>query len=136
MKNILKNIQLIPFVALILFTSCSKDDDGSIIEPTVEELVTSDRWYYESQSNLPLNNCDKQSSLRFFTNGNYLQEVYDEAEGECEMALSGAGTFELISDETLTMTYNENTLIFNIVSISETELVLSLVADEPVILIL
>uniref|UniRef100_UPI00404AF116 lipocalin family protein n=1 Tax=Gelidibacter sp. TaxID=2018083 RepID=UPI00404AF116 len=123
----MKIFKILPFIALAiltLFNSCSKDDDSSS-EPNVEDLLLSGKWYFESRTNLILDICDKQSNWRFLPNGNYILEYYHNADDGCEIYDSTEGIFELLSNETFSVTYEENTLVYDIVAISETELIVT-----------
>lgn len=91
----------------------------------MEDLLLSGKWYFESRTNLVLDICDKQSNRRFLPNGNYILEYYYNIDDGCEIYDSTEGTFELLSDETFSVTYEENTLVYTIVAISETELIVT-----------
>ncbi|MFV0375955.1 MAG: lipocalin family protein [Mangrovibacterium sp.] len=110
------------FAAFIL--SCNKGDDSPQPEPTVEELLTSGMWYYESQSGYPLNDCDRKSNLRLLKNGNFVIEEYDDDSGTCERTEPYSGTWELHSDEVFALVTGTYILEYTIVSITDTKLVL------------
>jgi len=109
----------------IALFSCS-DDDGNTAQPTVAELLTSGRWYFQTVSSSELNACEKTTFIEFFDNGNAYSETYSlNTEGACTMISSSSGTYELLSDTQLSITNNGETnddLV--IVQISETQLIL------------
>lgn len=125
MKSIIKKLPFAALAILTLLTACSKDDDKPVPEPgpTVEEFLISGRWYFESQTNLVLNDCEKQSNWRFLSNGNLVQEVYSDVEGECEIVTTAAGTHGLLSDEALVLTYGTTSIEYTVITIDETELI-------------
>ena len=124
MKSITKRLLLIIFLLLSVtfLTNCSKDDPPPA--PTVEEMLTADTWYQESQSNVAFNDCQKHSSYRFLASGNFIVEVFYENSDEYCVSISGAGHWELTSDTDIHITSNSGaSYIFAIVNISEEELV-------------
>ncbi|MEZ4802317.1 MAG: lipocalin family protein [Gelidibacter sp.] len=124
MKNIFKILWFIPFVGVMLFTACSKDDGNDTPEPTVEELLTTGIWYFESQTFTTLDACDKHTNLRLLTNGNFVQELYNDAGGTCDVSATIAGTFVLVSDDTFILSYGTTTVQYTIITVSEDELIL------------
>lgn len=121
MKTIKTIFTILAFTTLF---SCSSDDDSH--QPTVAELLTSGKWYFESMTIAPLNNCGKNTFIQFFENGNAYTETYSlDGAGECVLSQVNSGTYELISDTQLsTTTAGETNSSLVIVQISETQLIL------------
>lgn len=120
MKTIKSIFTLLAFTTLI---SCSSDDSR---QPTVAELLTSGRWYFESMTAVTLNNCEKNTSIQFYENGNIYTETYSlNGANECVLSQVNSGTYELLSDTQLSTTNgSETNSSLVIVQISETQLIL------------
>lgn len=112
------------FVISICNFSCSDNEDSNPVSMT-EELITSGRWYAESQTDFTLDDCGKHSNFRFLENGNFVNESFDDSSGSCEMKSTISGTWELLSDTQMTITFEDTTITYTIVTISEEELVVS-----------
>ena len=77
-----------------MLLSCNNDDESN---PSVRESLTSGRWYFESMSLSPLNDCEKNTFIEFFQNWNAYTESYNlNAENVCEITLVNSGSFELV----------------------------------------
>lgn len=122
MKTIKSIFTLLAFSTLL---SCSKDDNDSR-QPTVAELLTSGRWYFESMTSVTLDNCGKNTSIQFFDNGNVYTETYSlNGASECVLSQVNSGTYELLSDTQLSTTNgSETNSSLVIVQISETQLII------------
>lgn len=108
---------------LLMLLSCNNDDESN---PSVRESLTSGRWYFESMSLSPLNDCEKNTFIEFFQNGNAYTESYNlNTENVCEITLVNSGSFELVSDSQLSITYGtETNSSLVIVQISDSQLIL------------
>src|SRR5690606_37887152 len=110
MKTI-KNICLL-LASIVLCASCSNHDDSAIPEPTVEELITSGSWYAESQTDFTMNDCYKHGYYRFLANGNFISENYSDGSGSCDISNALSGTWELLTDTEMTITFETTTIIY------------------------
>lgn len=113
----------------LVFTACSKDDDAAP-QPTVRDLLTKDRWYLESMSaNSNLNNCQKQTNVRFLESGIAPFVDYAMNNEVCAASNTGSWSWELISDtEILIEMEGTDPVVFDL-SISETTLTMSVGAE-------
>ena len=140
MKNALKTIAIA--LVVITWSSCSKDDDNTIIEnvePTTQQLLIG-KWYYSVTSDGEASTCEAQSYYDFIDAQTLeYQHVID----DFGLAISG---FDLVGDcwfsnyPQVDYTLNEDkdiqfpvdyggTATLKIVSISETKLVLTTLGD-------
>lgn len=92
--NTLKLIMMLCMLSLIY--SCSSDDD-SVSEPTALELLTTDKWYFESATGGTISACQKNDSYTFMANGNVTLEIFDDSSGFCELVVTGITTYTLNS---------------------------------------
>jgi hypothetical protein len=128
MKTTTKTIALLLLISATLH-SCSKDDSPP--EPTVAELLTSGKWYLEAYSTNegsipPRTDCQKHSYLEFFPNGNRMSEnFHSDDEDNCVTAFIVTGTWELIDDTQIYYSDDGVETFIEIISISETKLILS-----------
>ena len=140
MKNALKTIAIA--LVVITWSSCSKDDDNTIIEnvePTTQQLLIG-KWYYSVTSDGEASTCEAQSYYDFIDAQTLeYQRVID----DFGLAIFG---FDLVGDcwfsnyPQVDYTLNEDndiqfpvdyggTATLKIVSISETKLVLTTLGD-------
>jgi hypothetical protein len=124
-------ISSVLFFAMLALASCKKDD-----KDTVKDLLTSEAWIqsdYRSDDNgdgeltadeSDIEDCEKDDATTFEDNGDY---SYNDGADVCDPGFpnEGSGTWTLSADEkTLTIEESGITLPFQIVSITNSKLVL------------
>ena len=67
---------------LTLMISCKKDKDEDKSSSPYEQLVEG-TWYLQTTDGVELSVCEKQSSVKFKTDGSVLSKVYMEGDGSC-----------------------------------------------------
>lgn len=116
------------FVIIISF-ACSNDDD-SPSQPTTMELLTAEKWYSESSTYIMMTECRKHTWIQFLDNGTLIVEsYYTNSNDDCVSNPLVTAAWNLVNDTQYTTTYYNETLLYNIISISEDELRISTEED-------
>ncbi len=102
----MKKVILIATVFLgVLTTSCSSDDDTPAVDPIVGV------WKYTKVTvdgtERPLDDCEKQSTYVFTTDGKTTDNYFEEFQSNCE-AENTAGTWKKNEDGTYTGTFTDD----------------------------
>lgn len=127
-------MKTLKILSLAIFTlmiaSCSKNDDTVVVEEvvvelTTEDLLTSGPWFVEGITGELTNDCTRQSSFDFTNDGYMVIESYSVNSGSCEYDGSEVYSYTL-SDMLIIIEHSGGPVaVFNIDSISESQLLLS-----------
>ncbi|MCX7546897.1 lipocalin family protein [Xanthomarina sp. F1114] len=115
----------------------AKDTHGNTTQSNIDsfktrELTTGEilvgKWYFEGQAGAPApSECKKNSFINFTDSLSFQLSNYDEnTNGDCVLMNSENGTYTIIDEFQFEVTINNNTDIWNIQSISTTELVVNI----------
>lgn len=126
MKTV-KTIKTIFLICLVLLTfSCNKSDDDSsdFIQLTTAELLTSGKWYQESNGSGSNTACERKGYVQFMSNGDFVLNNFDENSGNCESLGITTATYTLSNNKDIVITLGIEIVTATIQSISESELTL------------
>ncbi|MEO8934767.1 MAG: lipocalin family protein [Xanthomarina sp.] len=117
-------------IVIFLTLNCSSDDDVSVSEqksPT-QQLLMSGKWYLTSVSGQTRNNCEKQSYYHFKTEDSLIQEyIKTNAVDECVTDGTYSLNYLLLNNDSELLTREgSSSLIYQIDSISDSQLILKL----------
>lgn len=119
----MKSYNILLVLSIVLFASCNKDDDGgSNPQPTNLELLTSGKWYFESNPPGVNTACEKKGYVQFMANGSLIINSFDDASGTCESLGAVNATYTLTNDVNITIVFGSDSQAVVINSISENEL--------------
>ncbi|EGV42358.1 hypothetical protein BZARG_2557 [Bizionia argentinensis JUB59] len=114
----------------------AKDANGNTTQSNIDtfttrELTTGEtligKWYFESQAGSPpLSECKKNAFINFTDDFFFQLSNYDEdINGDCTLLNSLNGTYQVIDRFQFEISVNGNTEVWNIQTISSTELVVN-----------
>ncbi|MBU2922649.1 lipocalin family protein [Winogradskyella psychrotolerans] len=88
----MKKIILLLSVFVLVFTSCSSDDDGGSQDPFVGT------WkyykYYEDGVELSVEDCDELTTIVVSSNETYTTTIYEDYGSGCELDYVSSGTWD------------------------------------------
>jgi hypothetical protein len=122
MKTIQSLFCICTLLCLISCSSSETDDSDEVL--STQELLTSGKWYQESQSPGSFSPCEKNTSFQFNTDGSVIIEGYNETSGSCQLENTLTASYTL-SGLSLTVSLGSETISATVENISTTELTLS-----------
>lgn len=126
--NNIKSLLCVTILFTFLLNSCSSDDSDNSEPQTTLELLTSGKWYFESQFQDTLTPCEKIGYMEFKNDGTFVVNNYwQESEG-CQLVNTIMGSYTLMDDETLNIVTENDTFEIYILTISEDEM--AIIVDE------
>lgn len=91
----MKKLILLLSVFVLTFTSCNNNDDDSPPPPAVNPIVGTWTYHKSFENNVEqtLTDCEKQETLIFNADGNYMYTYYEVISGTCQLEESTSGTW-------------------------------------------
>ncbi|MGY0391092.1 lipocalin family protein [Bizionia sp. KMM 8389] len=131
----MKYLKLLTFgILLLCLFNCSKDDDTTETpyKPTISEQLAG-KWYLieliniSSDTQIILNDCEKNSYYQFDVNKNFQSELYNLDDDNCianEIIYATYEIIELDGEYGIRITHETSTELSKIVNLTDTELIL------------
>ncbi|TPN86259.1 lipocalin-like domain-containing protein [Aquimarina algicola] len=86
------------FLSLMIFFSCSNDDDENVIDPIVGEWKLNER--IENGSTLTISNCEVNDRIEFLNEGTIIDRFFepDTNGNQCREIIDDSGSWEKTSE--------------------------------------
>jgi len=134
MKTFMKHITLITILSLSFF-NCSNDDDNTSQEEIIVQELIIGKWFYSDINEVPVGNCSAQSYYHFLDAENVI--FYDLSASlfdpeDCFTFLGEQEMTYVLEDNDQIVTFNSTIGSYSrqIISISESNLVLDFIGEE------
>lgn len=116
---------------LFLLVSCSNDDNSPAeMSPTVQEMLSSGVWLWQSSSMQTVTSCNMQSYFNFIDDDTLLVENFDEDEMDnCVSDGIQSVPYTLLNDDEFEIEFEGELFVYTIDFIDETRLVVSIELD-------
>lgn len=113
--------------ATLLLSSCSNDDNPPAeVPPTVQEMLSSGIWYWQSSTRQIVSECNKQSYFNFIDDDTLLLENF--AEDEMDNCNSGgieSIPYILLNDDEFQVEIEGELFVYTIDFIDDVRLIIS-----------
>ena len=118
---------------LIIFSCSGDDDNNSQEQQTVQELLTSGKWYQESRTPGSYTDCEKMGYVQFMTNNNFTLENFENNGDDCTSLGLMTATFTLSENTTIEIAFEGDIISTEILEISTQELTLLTSENETLV---
>lgn len=105
----MKKTLLLLTAFVLIFTSCSSDDDGTPQDP----FIGSWRYFtsFEDGVEVPLDDCESQDTFVVLSNGNYTITLHDIIDNECDVDIVTTGTWVNLGEGLYSTTSEGDTFV-------------------------